>query len=166
MKGLSQKEIKIISWLEFDNRYFFTSKDIEKFSKDRTQRYNIVKSLIKKKRIIKLNRMKYYLVPIKAKSGSWVEHPFILADEICNGTDYFIGGWGAANYWGLTEQIPMQTDIYTTRRQGKIYLMNTRMIFHRTTKKRIGQAAVEEVENHKFRILNKKEAKKWLRSRS
>src|SRR3989344_1746180 len=116
--GLSKKEVEIISWLEFYQKYFFTSKDISSFFKNKNQRYNAIKSLLKKKRIIKLSREKYYLVPIRAKSGSWVENPFIIADEIFNGEKYFVGGFAAANYWKLSEQIPMQIDVYTTKRQG------------------------------------------------
>src|SRR3989344_9256079 len=106
IKGLSSRETTIIAWLESYQKYFFTIQDIQHFFKDQMQRYNTIKSLIKKKRIIKINREKYYLVPIKAKSGGWSENQFILADEIMNGKDYFIGGWSAANYWRLTDQIP------------------------------------------------------------
>ena len=166
MKGLSKKEIQIAAWLEFDKRYFFSSADIDRFSKNKTQRYNIIKNLIKKERIVKLNRTKYYLIPIKAKSGSWAEHPFIIADESCNGKDYFIGGWAAANYWKLTDQIPMQIDVYKKKRQGKIKALNSRLVFHRTTQKRIKNAAAKAIEGHVFRIENKKDSEKWMRLRS
>lgn len=165
LKGISKKEIEIISWLEFEQKYFFTSEDIEKFSKNITQRYNIIKNLLKKKRIVKLNKTKYYLIPIKAESGSWSEHPFIIADEACNGKDYFIGSWAAANYWNLTEQIPMRIDIFTTRRQGKLQVLNTRILFRRTTKKRVESSVTQKIGQHEFKVLSKKESKKWLKSR-
>lgn len=167
MEGLSKKEIEIASWLEFDQRYFFASDDIERFSKNKMQRYNIIKNLLRKKRIVKLNRTKYYLIPIKAKSGSWTVHPFIIADEACNSKDYFIGRWAAANYWKLTDQVPMQIDVFTTRRQGKIRVLNTRIVFHRTTKKRIENAVTEKIgAEHIFRVEKRKNSKKWLKSRS
>ncbi len=166
MNGISKKEIEIVSWLEFNKKYFFSSADVQKFSKNRTQRYNLIKNLLKKKRIVKLNRTKYYLVPIKAKSGSWSEHPFIIADEALDGSDYLVGGYAAANYWKLTEQVPMQIDIYTTKRQGKSKVMNTTLIFHRTSKKRIENAAIVAVENHKFRIQTKEDSEKWMKSKS
>ena len=50
IKGISKKESEIIANLEFEQRYFFTSEYIDKFSKSKTQRYNIIKNLIKKKR--------------------------------------------------------------------------------------------------------------------
>lgn len=166
MKGLSKKEIEIASWLEFHKKYFFSSADIDRFSKNKIQRYNIIKNLVKKWRIVKLNKTKYYFIPIKAKSGSWAEHPFIIADEACDGRDYFIGSWASANYWKLTEQIPMQIDVYTTKRQGKIKVLNTRLAFHRTTKKRVKNAIVKTVEKHAFRIESKKDSEKWMRLRN
>ncbi len=166
MEGLSKKEIEIISWLEFYERYFFTAEDIAKFTENKTKRYNIIKNLLKKKRIIKLNRTKYYLTPIKAKSGSWSEHPFIIAHESCNGKDYFIGGWAAANYWKLTEQIPMRIDVYTTRRQGRLEALNVKLVFHRTTKQKTGIAVARKLGKHNIMIQNKKDSRKWLKSRS
>lgn len=167
MEGLSKKEIEIVAWLEFYEKYFFTSLDIEKFSKNKAQRYNIIKNLLKKKRIVKLNRTKYYLIPIKAKSGSWTVHPFIIADEACNSNEYFIGGWAAANHWKLTDQIPMQIDVFTTKRQGKIRILNTKIAFHRTTKKRIEQAVTKKIGSaYTFKVEKRHESKKWLKSRS
>ena len=166
MEGLSKKEIEIVSWLEFYKKYFFTAEDIDKFLKNKTQRYNTIKNLIKKKRIIKINRTKYYLVPIKARYGKWTDNPLIVVDEICNGKDYFIGGWYAAYYWKLTDQISMQVDVFTTKRQGKTNLLNSRFVFHRTTPQRIKmKSVVRKIGKHSFRILSKREAIKWMKSR-
>ena len=165
MEGISQKEIEIIAHLEFERKYFFRVEDVERFAENRTQRYNIIKHLLRKERIIKLNRNKYFLVPIKAKSGRWSEHPFIIADEILEGKDYVIGGWAAAHYWRLTDQIPMQTDIWTTRRQGRITLFNHRFVFHRSTRNRVSKHVTGEIKGHSFRILSEEDARKWLASR-
>jgi len=164
MKGISATEIELISQLEFDKRYFFTSADVDKITKNKTQRYNFIKNLLKKKRIIKLNKTKYYLIPIKARSGSWAEEDFILVDEILE-KDYLIGGWAAAHYYHLTDQIPMRTDVYTTRRQGKMDVLSSKLVFHRTTPQRIKKAVVKNMAGHAFRIISKQEAKKWVKLR-
>ncbi len=165
LTGISKKEIELISKLEFDRKYFFTAEEVDNISKNKTQRYNIIKNLLKKKRIVKLNRHKYYLVPIKARTGLWTEDSLIIADEMLDGKDYLIGGWAAANYYHLTEQIPMQTDIYTTRRQGKIILFNHRYVFHRTTKEKTKRAVIRTITGHTFKIIPKTEAKKWMKLR-
>lgn len=165
MKGLSKKEIKVVADLEFRKKYYFTTDDIKVQFDNKRQMVNTIYVLRKKERIIKLNRKKYFLVPIRARVGKWTDYPLIIADEICDGRDYYIGGWYAAYYWKLTDQIPMQVDIYTTRRQGKTKILNKRFIFHRTTGKKIKDAVIERIEDHEFRIINKKMAKKWIKSR-
>ena len=93
------------------------------------------------------------------------EDSFILIDEIMNGSGYYIGGWASANYWGLTEQVPMKIETFTTKRNGIKKYLTTTIIFKRTTKARIKNAVVQTINNHKFRILGKEESKKWLKSR-
>lgn len=165
MKGLSAKELGLISTLEFEKKYFFTTADIDAFVKNKTQRYNLIKNLVKKKRIVKLNKSKYFLIPIKAKTGGWSEHPLIVIDEMMNGKNYFVGGWAAANYWRLTDQIPFQYDVYTTKRQGQTTLFHARIVFHRTSKKRISQSTVKIIHNHSFRIARLSEMKTWIQLR-
>ncbi|MBU2099782.1 hypothetical protein KKG83_02480 [Candidatus Micrarchaeota archaeon] len=164
--GLSKKEMEIVSWIEFYGKYFFRVQEIKRFFKSKNQRYNVMKNLLKKKRIIKLNRSKYYLVPIKAKSGSWIENPFVIADEIFDGSNYFVGGYAAAYFWKFSDQIPAQIDIFTTKRQGKKEIFNMRFVFHRTTKKSLENSVSKNIGNHSFNVLNKKQAKEWMKSRS
>ena len=166
MKGLSEKEMEIVAHLEFEQKYFFTMDDIKKFFSSYNQRRHTLHKLIQKGRIVKLNRSKYFLVPVKARTGKWSDHPFIIIDEICDGEGYFIGGWAAANYWRLTDQIPMWREVYTTKRQGKTKILNTGIIFRRTTKKKIARAVVEEVKGHQFRIQGKEDSRRWMKSRS
>ena len=166
MKGLSSKEMEIISHLEFEKRYFFNRQDIKKFFKTYNQMRHTIHKLLQKNRIIRLNRKKYYLIPVKARTGKWAEESFILVDEVMDGEDYFIGGWAAANHWRLTDQIPMKIEAYTTKRQGIKKFLATTIIFRRTTKKRLSQAVTEKIMEHTFKILNKEESKKWLKSRN
>ncbi len=165
MDGLSKTEIAIVAKLEFEKKYFFTSADVDDFARDKTHRYNIIKNLLKKGRIVKLNRTKYYLVPIKAKTGKWAEWDFVVADEVMDGKDYFIGGWAAANYWKLTEQVAMKTEVYSTKRQGVKKFLTSTLIFRRTTRNRLKCAITKTIDGHSFKILNKKETKKWLSKR-
>ncbi|MCX6709950.1 MAG: hypothetical protein NTV63_03310 [Candidatus Woesearchaeota archaeon] len=166
MKGLSDKEIGIVSFLEFEQKYFFSKKDIKNFFSTKNQVRHTIHKLLKKERIISLNKRKYYLVPIKAKSGKWSENSFMMADEVMDGKNYFIGGWAAANYWRLTDQVPMKIEVYTTKRQGTKRFLTTTIIFRRTTEKRLKQAIKAEVNGHEFKILNKIESEKWMKSRS
>ena len=166
MKGLSDKEMEIVSDLEFSKKYFFTKDDIKSHFKTYNQIRHTIHKLIQKERIIKLNKSKYYLVPIKAKTGKWTEDSFILIDEIMNGKDYFIGGWAAANYYKLTDQIAMKIEVYTTKRQGRYRILTTTIIFRRTTKNRIKKAIDKQTYNHNFKRMKIEEMKKWIKLRT
>ena len=83
-----------------------------------------------------------------------------------NGKDYYIGGWSAANYWRLTEQVPMKIEIYTNRRNGRATILNTTFIFRKTTQKRIDNAITKKIMNHTFKILGKGESAEWIKSKN
>ncbi|MFH1711370.1 MAG: hypothetical protein ABH840_03600 [Nanoarchaeota archaeon] len=163
--GLSQREVKIIAWLEFYQKYFFKSENVKQFFSSKNTLYRGIQKLLAKKRIIKLNQNKYYLVPIKAKSGAWTENEFIIIDEICNSGEYYIGGWSAANYWRLTDQIPSWIDVFTTNMKGRKLILNSKIIFHQLRKIDKSKCIINKIKEHEFKILNKKEAKKWLKLR-
>jgi len=165
MRSLSKKEVQLIADLEFRQQYYFTREDIASHFANKKQLTDTLYKLKKKGRILRLNRNKYYLIPIKAREGAWADHPLIVADELMNGKDYVIGGWYAAYYWGLTEQVPFQVDIYTTKRQGAVKMLGKRFVFHRTTPARVERGEVQNLAGHPFRIVTKAEAERWLQSR-
>ena len=166
IKGLSSNEVKIIAWLEFYQKYFFTSNDIKHFFSNKSTLYRGIQKLLSKKRIIKLNQKKYYLVPIKAKSGGWAEDDFLIIDEMCNSGEYYIGGWSAANYWRLTDQIPFWYDVFTINKRGRKKILNTGIIFHQIRKIAKSKYAIKKIKKHEFKILNKRETKKWMKYRN
>ncbi|HRZ86002.1 MAG TPA: hypothetical protein P5277_04470 [Candidatus Paceibacterota bacterium] len=164
-KGISPAEVEVISWLEFYQKYFFTSEDIMQFFSSKNTLYRGIQKMLAKKRIIKLNQNKYYLIPIKAKSGGWVEEDFIVIDEVCNSEEYYIGGWAAVNYWRFTDQIPFWCDVYTTNKRGRRKILNVGIIFHQVRKIDKSKYVIEKIKGHEFKILNKRESKKWMKSR-
>ncbi|HLC55548.1 MAG TPA: hypothetical protein VJJ75_03360 [Candidatus Nanoarchaeia archaeon] len=166
LKGVSNKEMRIVSDLEFQKKYYFKREDISHHFSNKKELVNLLYTLRKKGRISKLNKNKYFLVPIKARGGKWTDDPFIIIDEIMEGKDYYIGGWGAANYWRLTDQLPFRFDVYTTRRQGKYKILGVEIIFHRTTAKNIHkQATTKKIGDHNFIIQNKKKSEQWIKLR-
>lgn len=159
--GLSNKEIKFISYLELEHKRFFTRDDIKKFFKNTNEMNVYIHKLKKKGRIVKLNKTKYYLIPIKAFKGHWSEHPFIIIDEIFNDKDYFIGGKAATYYWGYVSQIPTEIDVYSTKRQGSREIFGAKINFIRTTKKNMKGFVKRKIKNHEFIIANKKRSLEW-----
>lgn len=158
-KSLSEKELTFISKLELKGKYFFTRNDIRNnFNSDNEM--NVYLHRLKKKgRIIKINKTKYYLIPIKAVGSKWAEHPFIIIDEIMNGKDYCIVGKAATFYWKLIEQIPVEYEVWNTRIHKKVTIFNISFNFRK--KRKLSENVIKEIHNHKFIIVNKKEARKW-----
>lgn len=159
IRGLSDKEIKVVSFLELEERRFFSCNDIRHFFKSVNDMRKYVSSLKRKGRIVRINKVKYYLVPIQAQTG-WTEHPFIVADEIFNGSNYYVGGKAAAHYWGLIDQLPAVIDVFSTRKQGSKAILGTRFRFRRV--RRLGISVRRNVAGHGFLIASKEESRKWI----
>lgn len=160
-KGLSERELEVISNFELQNKYFFTTSDINRFFKNENERKVYIYRLKKKGRIIKLNKRRYFLIPIKAIKGNWSEHPFILIDEIMNGKDYCIVGKAAANYWNLIEQVPLVYEVWNTKKHKRIEIFNSVLDFKKHKREDLPKIEIKEIYGHKFIIANKKESHKW-----
>jgi predicted transcriptional regulator of viral defense system len=161
-KSLTEKEIRFISKLELKEKYFFTREDI-KDNFTSTNEMNVYLHRLKSKgRIIKLNKSKYFLVPIKAVGTKWSEHPFIIVDEIMDGKDYCIVGKAAANYWKLIDQIPFEFEVYNNKKHKNIEIFHARLNFRKRRKINIPKGVIRKIQNHKFIIASKEESKKWI----
>lgn len=161
-KGLSEKELSFISKLELDEKYFFTRDDIKDNFTNINEMNVYLYRLKKKGRIIKLNKAKYFLIPIKAINSKWSEHPFILIDEIMNGKDYCIVGKSAAYYWKHIEQIPFEFQAYNTKKQKLMNIFHARINFIKRRKNNIPEGVVKSIYGHNFIIASKRESKKWI----
>lgn len=161
IKGLSPKELEVISFLEFEEKYFFKRDDVKQFFKNKTIMNYYIHKLMKKKRVVKINKEKYFLIPIKAKKGFWAEHPLIIVDEVMNSGDYFIGGNYAKYYWKLIEQIPREVEVFTTRRLKNKIIFNIKIIFRHTTERNLRNSTREKIEGHPFKIATKAKAKEF-----
>jgi len=77
MKGLSKKELEVVSFLEMNEKSFFAKEDVEQFFESKTSMNFTFHKLMEKKRVEKMNRNKYYLIPVRAFNNNWSEHPEI-----------------------------------------------------------------------------------------
>ena len=160
--SLSEKEIVFISKLELKKKYFFTREDIKSNFTSDNEMSVYLHRLRKKGRIVKINRSKYLLIPIKAVNRKWSEHPFILIDEILDSKDYCIVGKAAAKYWKLIDQIPTKYEVWTTKRTGEVKIFHTKIVFKRRRKENLPKNVTKKIYNHQFIITTKGESKKWI----
>ncbi len=157
-KGLSNKEMRAVSFLEMEGKRFFSRKEIRQFFSSEGELALYLHRLKKKGRIERMGKDKYYLIPIQAHTG-WAEHPFIVADEMFGGKDYYIGGKAAANYWGLTGQVPQVMDVFSRKMQGERKILGSSFKFRRVRK--MGRAVERKISGHRFLVATRGESKKW-----
>ena len=160
-KGLSEKELAFISELELKSKYFFTLEEISHFFTSKNERGVYMHRLRKKGRVVKLNKSKYYLVPVKAVGSHWSEHPFILIDEMMNSRNYCIVGKAAAYHWKLIDQIPLAFEVWNTKKHGIVTIFNARLEFKKHKKKDIPQGVVQQIQRHSCIVASKGESKRW-----
>jgi predicted transcriptional regulator of viral defense system len=67
--------------------------------------------------IKRLERGKYLVVPLSARSGVYTLNEFVVGSELVE--PYAVGYWSALSYHGLTEQFPGTVFIQTTSRKKK-----------------------------------------------
>lgn len=84
----------------------------------------------------RVRRGLYVPVPIESRiSDVPLEDPWIIAERLFS--PGYIGGWSAAEYWGLTEQIFRSVVVMTTRkpRDRTPVIKNTKFIIHTVQEK-------------------------------
>ncbi len=159
IKSLSQREVKVVSYLELEGKRFFTKPEIKHFFRTKASADFFIGKLMRKRRIEKISNTKYYLIPIQAYRG-WAEHPFIVADEIFSGKDYSIGGKAACHFWGMIDQLPTVIDVFSTKKQGMKNILGSVFKFRRVRK--LPKAVRRKIKDHSFLIAEKKVCKKWI----
>lgn len=158
-KSISEKEITFISRRELQQKYFFTRKDMRPYFSSDNEMNVYLHRLKRKGRIVRLNKDKYFLIPVKAVGGNWSEHPYALIDEIMNGKDYCIVGKAAAHYWKWIDQIPVEYDVYNTKKHEVMELFRVRLNFRK--RRKIPAGVVRNIYGHQFIIASREESKQW-----
>ncbi|HUX79797.1 MAG TPA: hypothetical protein VMW10_08660, partial [Alphaproteobacteria bacterium] len=86
----------------------------EAFGVSREKASHMLWRLSKQGWIKKLKTGLYRVVPLESSDPSFTdENPWIIANELY--APCYIGGWTAANFWGLTDQLFLKTWVMTTR---------------------------------------------------
>lgn len=75
--------------------------------------------------------------------------------------------WQICLFFRIPEDfIYLGFDVYTTKRQGKLNVLNTEITFHRSAKESIkNKGVIKKMQGHEFIIQNKKESEKWMKLR-
>lgn len=98
-----------------------------------TEAAKLLANYSKKGWLSRIYRGVYIQVPIESPSTDVVpEDPLIIAEKLF--TPCYIGGWSAAEYWNMTEQIYQSVIVMTQRRlkQLNLNIKNTEYLLHYT----------------------------------
>ena len=118
-KNLSKDELYLISRAEFEKQKLITTQFAQKLFPDKNKASRVLVFLTQKGRLIRIEKGKYILVPIKAPNQQWMPNEFVVADLWMGATPYYIGYFTMYNYWGFTEQIPRTIFVLNTAKSCK-----------------------------------------------
>ncbi len=124
--GLSKDEIYLISRAEFEKEELITTQFAQKLFSNSNKASKVISSLVRKRRIICLEKGKYLPIPLKAPNQQWFPNEFVVADLWMKQIPYYIGYFTMYNYWGLTEQIPQTVFVLNTKKSCKKIIGNVR----------------------------------------
>jgi len=118
-KNLSKDELYLISRAEYEKQKLITTEFAQKLFPDKNKASRVLVFLTKKGRLIRIEKGKYILVPIKAPNQQWMPNEFVVASLWMGETPYYIGYFTMYNYWGFTDQIPRTIFILNTDKSSK-----------------------------------------------
>ncbi len=134
--GLSRNEMVLLFTLERETKEVFSTRDALQILKDSSKQvvWNTLYRLLKKKRIIRVERGKYILVPSKAgMEGEWAVNNLEFLKSLKH--DYYVSFWTGIFYWGITEQIIRTVYVCILGRKKPIENSGTKYCFVKISKK-------------------------------
>lgn len=145
-------ETKLLFELEKENLRTFTFHQAKEILSIPDQSIaNVLYRLKKKNRIMGIEKGKYLLIPARSGiEGHWSEDVFLVVDSLLD--DYYIGFLSAMYYWNLTEQIPLQVLVATTKRKRPIKYNSQQIRFITLNNKRFFGFMQTKSDDHSIKI--------------
>jgi predicted transcriptional regulator of viral defense system len=140
--GLSEEQKKLIQWLEQNNHWFVTTKEIAEYLSCTDQKaHSIGFALSLKKWFATLGHTQYLLLKTTGQEPPPPIHPLITGGRLVN--PYYFSFHTAASYHHLIPTIPTQVYIVTTTIRNNIDIRgNSYRFIHVTPRKFFGYTPV------------------------
>jgi len=150
-------ESKLLLTLEEKEQSVFTIDNAKNILKTTDSSvWDILNGLVQKKRIKRIERGRYLLIPARAGvEGYWSEYPWVIVPNLID--EYYIGFWTAMNYWDMTEQIPNTVFIATTKRKRNLEFGNQKFQFVTLSKKKFFGFVREKTNKNEFFNISSRE---------
>lgn len=129
IRSFSAAEIGLLTRLEYEGKEIYTREEIISFCKTKPKAAYLIKKLLEKKRLRKVVKNVYLLVPMKAPGGQWAGNEYIIAKALARGANYYIGYSPVFSSYGFTDQVArgiyIINDQYSVRKDifGTAYKM-------------------------------------------
>ena len=155
MAGIGTKEAELIANLSDRRiRVFSVADAAEIMAITRSSASDLVLRLLRKKKLIRIEKARYLIVPPEAwKTGEYTEEGIIIASQILK--PYYISYWTALSFYGWTEQPSRTIFIATTRPKKTIESQGTNFRFVRLRSERFFGFSEQWVGNQKVSVADK-----------
>jgi len=153
--NLSKDQLYLISRAEFEKQKIITTQFVQKLFPDRNKAYKMVVYLTRKGRLIKIEKGKYLLVPIKAPNQQWMPNEFVVAALWMREIPYYIGYYTMYHYWGFIDQIPRTIFVLNTAKSSRRMIGGLRYDAVKIDKKKYYGVKKINIENEEVTISDK-----------
>jgi len=150
-KNLGLKGAKLITELTRSQKRVFSFQEaVEALGGDILEAKNLLHNFIRKGWIRRIERGKYYLVPLEVDSSrAYVESSFSIASKLIK--PYYLGFWTMLNYYGFTEQLSNTIFIASTKKKKPLSFSGVTYRFIRVTPQKM--FGTTEIESNGIRII-------------
>lgn len=155
MAGIGTKETELIATLSDRRIRVFSVAEAAKILKiTRSTASDLVLRLLKKKKLIRIEKARYLIIPPEAwKSGEYTEEGIIIASQLLK--PYYISYWTALSFYGWTEQPSRTIFIATTKLKQPIELQGTKFRFVRLRSERFFGFGEQWIGNQRVSVADK-----------
>ena len=125
-------------------------------NKSLTHTKNLIARLSAKGALSRIGRGRYVVIPddVLYQRRGYVGDPLILMDQIMRGERYYVGYQSAANFHGLTHQIPYDTSVAVQRQRKPLKLGSSTIRFIRINEKKFFGFREERYSNAVVNVSN------------
>ena len=123
--SFSALEIGLLTRLEYEGKEIYTREEITSFCKTKPKASYLIKKLLEKKRLRKVIKNIYLLVPMKAPGGQWAGNEYVIAKALARGADYYIGYSPVFSSYGFTDQVARVIYVINDRYSAKKDIFGT-----------------------------------------
>jgi predicted transcriptional regulator of viral defense system len=129
--GLGPNEIELIATIGVTGKRIVTVEDIAEMLKtSRDYASAIARQLERKKKLLRLEKGRYLLIPLEAwSSGKYMEEGRLIANELI--TPSYLSYWTALSFYGWTEQVSQTIFVATPKQKRSLTIGGTTFKFVR-----------------------------------